>query len=587
MFSLCVFCLCVFSLCFLSVCFLSVFSVCVFSLCVFSLCFLSVFCLCVFSVFSLCLLSVCFLSLCFLSVCFLSAFVFSVCFLLVFSVSVFSLCVFCLCFMSVCFLSVFSVCVFCLCVFSLCFLSVFSPCVFSLCFLSMCFLSVFSLFSLCVFCLCVSCLCVSCLCVFCVCFLSVFSLCLLSLRVFSLCVFSLCLCFLCVFCLCFLSVFSLCVFCLCFLSVFSLCVFSVCVFSVCVFSLCFLSVFSACVFCLCFLSVCFLSVFSLCVFCLRFLSVCFLSAGVICCDCLSAVHIADDLLTQLRSRVTPELPLEHLDLWSWFLEGLAECELGSLHFRWVKGHTSWKKTHGLARLHAWYNHWADRAAAEAGKWVFELPAYHSLVRRYMARRRISRLVHDYQVQVAFTFAQKDKIVHPEPVPVTFRVGYGFPLSPYGACIEGAAFKHEGFARKLVCWLEGLQWFQSAVGFPHCDTSWLELFWGFIRDTSCLPPFRVGSSWVSVDDDITFGFALPSVKALFRTWRCCLDSLVRCGLVLPWVVLPTTQSAVSLGARFACPGISGHVALPSDVRVDLSFQFARSRCLADLRVPSFY
>ena len=179
------------------------------------------------------------------------------------------------------------------------------------------------------------------------------------------------------------------------------------------------------------------------------------SSGVICCDCLSAVHIANDLLTQLRSRVTPELPLEHLDLWSWFLEGLAECELGSLHFRWVKGHTSWKKTHGLARLHAWYNHWADRAAAEAGKWVFELPAYHSLVRRYMARRRISRLVHDYQVQVAFTFAQKDKIEHPEPVPVTFRVGFGFPLSPYGACIEGAAFKHEGFARKLVRWLEGL------------------------------------------------------------------------------------------------------------------------------------
>ena len=311
------------------------------------------------------------------------------------------------------------------------------------------------------------------------------------------------------------------------------------------------------------------------------------SSGVICCDCLSAVNIANDLLAQLRSHVTPELPLEHLDLWSWFLEGMAECELGSLHFQWVKGHTSWKKTRGLARLHAWYNHWADRAAAEAGKWVVGLPAYRSLIRSYMARRRLSRLVHDYQVQVAFTFAQKVKIEHPEPVPVTFRAGYGFPLSPYGACIEDAAFKHEGFARKFVCWLEGLQWFPSAVGLPHCDTSWLELFWGFIRDTASLPPFRVGSTWVSVDDDITFGFALPSVKALFRTWRCCLDSLVRCGLVVPWVVLPTTQSAVSLGARFACPGISGHVALPPDVRVGLSFQFARSRCLADLRIPSFY
>ena len=279
--------------------------------------------------------------------------------------------------------------------------------------------------------------------------------------------------------------------------------------------------------------------------------------------------------------------MEHLDLWSWFLEGLADCELGSLHFQWVKGHASWRKKQGIARLHAWYNHWADRAAAEAGKWVAGLPAFHSLIRNYMVRKRLSRLVHDYQVQVAFTFAQKVKIEHPEPVAVTFRNGCGLPLSPYGSCIEGTAFKHEGFARKLASWLEGLRWFPSAVGLPHCDISWLELFWGFIRDTSCLPPFRVGSSWVSVDDDITFGFALPSVKALFRTWRCCFDSLVRGGLVVPWVVLPTTQSAAELGARFACPGVSGHVALSCDVRMDLSFQFARSRCLADLRIPSFY
>ena len=140
---------------------------------------------------------------------------------------------------------------------------------------------------------------------------------------------------------------------------------------------------------------------------------------------------------------------------------------------------------------------------------------------------------------------------------------------------------------IASWLVQLEWFPGAVGHSHSDVSWLELFLGFIHDTSCLPPFRVGSSWVSVDDDISFGFVLPTVMELFRTWRCCLNCLVRGGLVVPWVVLRSTRSAVDLGARFACPGVSEHIVLRIDARVDLSFRFARSRCLADLRIPSFY
>lgn len=55
---------------------------------------------------------------------------------------------------------------------------------------------------------------------------------------------------------------------------------------------------------------------------------------------------------------------------------------------------------------------------------------------------------------------------------------------------------------------------------------------FIHGTACLPPFRVSSAWISVDeDDVPYGFSLPSVKVLFHTWRCCLDCLVRGGLVV--------------------------------------------------------
>ena len=48
--------------------------------------------------------------------------------------------------------------------------------------------------------------------------------------------------------------------------------------------------------------------------------------------------------------------------------------------------------------------------------------------------------------------------------------------------------------------------------------------------------------------------------------------MRGGLIVPWVALPSTQSAVELGARFVCPGISGHLALPLEARVDLCLQF---------------
>ena len=197
-------------------------------------------------------------------------------------------------------------------------------------------------------------------------------------------------------------------------------------------------------------------------------------------------------------------------------------------------------------MDAWYNHWADRAAGAICQLVSGLPAFHSLVRRYMFRRLVSRMVHDFQVQVAFVFASQSKGEQPEPVPVVTRHGEGIPMSPYGVCIESSAVKHVGFARKLASGLVQLEWFPGAVGHSHSDVSWLELFWGFIHDTSCLPPLRVGSSWVSVDDDISFGFVLPTVKELFRTWRCCLDCLVRGGLVVPWVVLRFPGQLLILG-----------------------------------------
>ena len=77
----------------------------------------------------------------------------------------------------------------------------------------------------------------------------------------------------------------------------------------------------------------------------------------------------------------------------------------------------------------------------------------------------------------------------------------------------------GLQVKLVSWLGNLKWYTGSVDREESDLSWLELFWGFIHDTLVLPPFRYGGRWVTLDDDVALSFVLPSLKVLFRTWRC--------------------------------------------------------------------
>ena len=309
--------------------------------------------------------------------------------------------------------------------------------------------------------------------------------------------------------------------------------------------------------------------------------------GTICCDCLSAVRVANDLLWMISNGCRPILPKEHLDLWTWFLEGARGCIPFGVKVIWIKGHVNWRKSFGLQKVHAWFNHWADRTAGAASHWVAQLPVYRSFVQRFFRQRRLARWVHEYQSCVAFVFASTDVVEVCPPVEVTIKEGVGPFFSVSEVCLEDCAVSHVGFASKLVSWLSNLKWYTGSVGREESDLSWLELFWGFIHDTLVLPPFRYGGRWVTLDDDVALSFVLPSLKVLFRTWRCCVDALVRGGMQVPWGPVPSVASVSELGARFLCPGISGHVVLPRAALVDLSFQFAKSRCLADLRIPSFF
>ena len=309
--------------------------------------------------------------------------------------------------------------------------------------------------------------------------------------------------------------------------------------------------------------------------------------GTICCDCLSAVRVANDLLWMISNGCRPILPKEHLDLWTWFLEGARGCTPFGVKVIWIKGHVNWRKASGLRKVHAWFNHWADQIAGAASHWVTRLPVYQSFVQRFFRQRRLARWVHEYQSRVAFVFASTDVVEVRAPAEVTVKEGVGPFFSVSDVCLEECAVSHVGFASKLVSWLSNLKWYTGSVDREESDLSWLELFWGFIHDTLVLPPFRYGGRWVTLEDDVALSFVLPSLKVLFRTWRCCVDALVRGGMQVPWGPVPSVASVTVLGARFVCPGISGHVVLPRAALVDLSFQFARSRCLADLRIPSFF
>ena len=82
----------------------------------------------------------------------------------------------------------------------------------------------------------------------------------------------------------------------------------------------------------------------------------------------------------------------------------------------------------------------------------------------------------------------------------------------------------------------------------------------------------------LDEDPAFAFVLPSVVTLFRTWRRAIGSLCKCLLEAEWSFVRRTRSVSLLGARFACPGVMGRVALPACVFSDLADQFASSRRL---------
>ena len=102
-----------------------------------------------------------------------------------------------------------------------------------------------------------------------------------------------------------------------------------------------------------------------------------------------------------------------------------------------------------------------------------------------------------------------------------------------------------------------------------DTSWLELFWGFLFDTSLLPPVFHGGEWKTVDDDESIYFVLPPARIFLLL--CGSDTLIpfvgavclcpgtcvclRLHLCYPWVVLSDARALVVLSRSLDRPFVT--------------------------------
>ena len=304
-------------------------------------------------------------------------------------------------------------------------------------------------------------------------------------------------------------------------------------------------------------------------------------------DCKGVVDTATYLMEQLKAGKPVSLPRDNTDLWAYFLQSLQGCSIDECKVRWVKGHQSWHSGSPQQKADAWFNHWADKVAGVPAHWLSRNnPLYRRLIQAHRTLRSLASQVFRYQAAIAMAYAGSLVPVAQGPIQaVPEFLGFGEPSHPGTIEFEHCHVYHMGFARKLLRWLSQLSWFPRSQCGTRVDTSWLELFWGFLFDTSLLTPVFHGGEWKTVDDDEAVYFILPSARSLFNVWKRHVDALCRGGLSVPWLSrLASVSSVALLGAKFRCAGIGGFVPVPKSALCDLSLQFHSASSLRDLRIP---
>eukprot|EP00438_Fugacium_kawagutii_P008453 Skav217434 [mRNA] locus=scaffold1729:263093:266058:+ [translate_table: standard] len=199
-------------------------------------------------------------------------------------------------------------------------------------------------------------------------------------------------------------------------------------------------------------------------------------------DCVAFVRVATRLLASLSSGQQPILPSEHRDLWGMLLLGMQRCDHTHCTVQWVKAHRDYRHLTGMAKVHAWFNQWVDRAANGAAR-ACATPLYHDLVSQVSLLARAATSMASYQAGVARVFAN-EHIEDPAPPslytqPLVFQDLVSAPCQE----LDYSGTPSPTFSRSLHRWLTSLQWSSFALDPSQAttwtDTSWLELFWSHV------------------------------------------------------------------------------------------------------------
>ena len=307
-------------------------------------------------------------------------------------------------------------------------------------------------------------------------------------------------------------------------------------------------------------------------------------------DCKAFVKVAQSLLKAKSLGQPLRLPRENADLWAYFAESLDGLDAANSDIVWIKGHVPYNSQVGQSKIHAWFNHWADRVAHTTVLQLSRHPIYQDLCTEFRLKSGLARDLASYQAGVGMIFAgeydapcvQKPLIVEELTFvgPVTPCVPLAVPLPPTPV---------PSFCSILVDWFRGLTWSPSIHVRPHGvleDMSWIELFWGFVHSTGTIPPFRYNGDWVSVRDDPCLVFVVPRFLELFRSWKLHLDALLRSGVLPPFgTLVPRVTSLSALGGRFAGAGFTGRVSLPLSCVQEFVVQLCAAPRLSALRLPA--
>eukprot|EP00438_Fugacium_kawagutii_P028727 Skav229627 [mRNA] locus=scaffold649:9656:14851:+ [translate_table: standard] len=305
-------------------------------------------------------------------------------------------------------------------------------------------------------------------------------------------------------------------------------------------------------------------------------------------DCLAVAKRANRLLAAKRTGRPLVLPSVHTDLWTLFALQLGSVVLAECRIEWIPSHRDWSSCHGVQRIHAWFNHWADQAAKQALT-AHRTPLYEAHFAAWTARQPLVHSLARFHAGAALLFIQEQS-EHTDHSPV--QVHQVVPLGPASFCTLTSAFpppsRRLPFTRDLAQWLFYKPWFAS-VHLPGLglltDMSWLELFWVFVWDTRGYPPFQFEGSWVRICDDPILTFALPSAWSLYRYFVFFVSSLLKAGVSCPWGHELSQVGSVSLlGARFPCSGFPGRIAMTLDAVRSLCDILASCPKVSALRLP---